>query len=82
MKPTKNDSVSHGSQGVNEGTTQAGTYGIPGAGAGSIQHRMLKRKNNSNQGPGAQAQPISGSESNNYGVPLAREESRKTGKRG
>lgn len=82
MKPSKNDSVSHGSQGTNEGTTQAGIYGVPGAAAGGMQHRMYNRKNNNNQGPPAQTAPLSGSEGSNYGIPLSREESRKTGKRG
>lgn len=82
-KPVKGDTKSMGSLGTNEGSTQAGTYGLPGGESGALQHRIISRKNNSNVGPGSKnPAPITGAESANFGLPMSSEESRKTGKRG
>lgn len=81
MKPNKNDSVSYGSKETDEGSTQAPTFGVPGASAGGMQHRVLGRKNESNMGP-AGSPGILGAESANFGLPVANAGMRHTGKRG
>lgn len=83
MKTARSDSVSYGSQGVNEGDTHAGVFGSPGTTPAGMQHRVLSRKNNNNQGP-ASENPTSmiGPETANFGLPVASAEQRKTGRRG